>query len=195
MNPADRSMAHLSIGYYCPTWPLGASPNGIVTYVSNLTRQLKLLGHRTTILADTIVENCHEPEIYYLDQARALIRRRLMNRVAYGLWRRISSHSANSHLYRRALVAALARAVAEQGIGIFEMEETFGWARWLCEASLVPVCVRLHGPWFEVGSALGLPDNAAFRDRVEQERRAILAQTLSRRLPTIFSRRHERFMD
>ena len=175
MNPPDRSMARLSIGYYCPTWPLGASPNGISTYVSNLTKQLKLLGHHTTVLADTVAKGYHNPQVYDLESVRTLIGRRPMNRVRYGLWRRLASHSANSHLYRQAMVTTFSRAIADQRISIFEIEESFGWARWLSKASLVPICVRLHGPWFEVGPALGLPENASFRARVEQERRAILS--------------------
>jgi glycosyltransferase involved in cell wall biosynthesis len=53
------------------------------------------------------------------------------------------------------------------------MEESFGWARWVRQAIPIPVCVRLHGPWFLNGAALGAPDDNAFRERVREEGRAI----------------------
>ena len=65
------------------------------------------------------------------------------------------------------------RAIAEHDLDIFEMEETFGWARWLRKTSPIPICVRLHGPWFLNGRALGVPEDEGFRRRVEEEGRAI----------------------
>ena len=56
---------------------------------------------------------------------------------------------------------------------LFEMEESFGWARWISRASSVPVCVRLHGPWFLNARALGFPEDDAFHRRVAEEGRAI----------------------
>ncbi len=175
MNSDEPNAYPLSIAYYCPRWPLGAFPNGIVTYVSILTNQLRLQGHQATILADAVAEGYRDPGVYDLHEARTSISQRPVNRVMYGLWRKVSAHPANSHLYRRAMVTTLSRAITERRIEIVEMEESFGWARWLREASLVPVCVRLHGPWFQVGPALGFPADAGFRKRVEQERRALLS--------------------
>ncbi len=173
MSPFDRLSSPLSIGYYSPTWPLGMFPNGIVTYVSILTEQLKLQGHKTTILADAVAEGYQDPTVYDLHEVRMSISRKPVNRAIYGLWRRLAAHPANSHLYRRALVSTLRRAIGARKIEIVEMEETYGWARWLQEATWVPVCVRLHGPWFQVGPALGFAVDEGFRERVEQERRAI----------------------
>lgn len=175
MNSSSRSTPPpISIAYYSPRWPLGVFPNGIVTYVSILSRSLKSLGHEPTILADALADDYQDPAAYSLEEARIALSRRPANRLRYGLWRKVSAHAANTHLYRRAMVATLARALAERGVEIIEMEESFGWARWLQEASSVPVCVRLHGPWFQVGPALGCPDDARFRERLEQERRAIV---------------------
>ena len=133
------------------------------------------MGTRQPILADAVAEEYDNPEVYDLQKARTSISRQPMKRVMYGLWRKISAHPANSHLYRKALVTTMARAIAERRIQIVEMEETFGWARWLQQALSIPICVRLHGPWFQVGPALGFPNDAHFRNRVEQERKAILS--------------------
>jgi glycosyltransferase involved in cell wall biosynthesis len=175
MSSLDRSGLPLSIGYYCPKWPVGGAANGIVTYVSVLTEELKRLGHQTTILAETVAQDQIEPGVYDLQNARAAISKRPINRAFYGLWRRVAAHPANSHLYRRTLVTTMRRAIAERRIEILEMEESFGWAQWLCKTSPIPICVRLHGPWFLSGRALGVPDDRRFRSRVAAEGRAIRA--------------------
>jgi glycosyltransferase involved in cell wall biosynthesis len=173
MSPFDRLSSPLSIGYYSPNWPIGASPNGVLTHVSFLSEQLRAMGHSTTILADTAAEGNHDPGVYNLQEIRNGIARSPVNRIMYGLWRRLAVHTANRHLYRRALVNTFHRAIAEYDLDIFEMEETFGWARWLRKGSPIPICVRLHGPWFLNGRALGVPEDEGFRRRVEEEGRAI----------------------
>ena len=156
-----------------PSWPIGASPNGVVNYVGFLSEQLKAMGHSTTILAETVAEGDHDPGVYNLQEVRTSIARNPVNRIMYGLWRKLAVHPANRHLYRRALVTTFHRAIAEHGLDIFEMEETFGWARWLRQTSPIPICIRLHGPWFLNGRALGVPEDEGFRRRVEEEGRAI----------------------
>ena len=58
---------------------------------------------------------------------------------------------------------------------MIEMEESFGSARWIRGATSIPVCVRLHGPWFITGSVLGVPNDADYRERVRAEGEAIRA--------------------
>jgi glycosyltransferase involved in cell wall biosynthesis len=173
MNPSQYVDSPLSIGYYAPNWPLGASPNGVLTYISFLSEQLRAMGHQTTILADAVAEGDHDPGVYNLQEVRTTIARNPVNRIMYGVWRKLAAHPANSHLYRRALVTTFHRAIAEHGLDILEMEETFGWARWLRQTSPIPICIRLHGPWFLNGRALGVPEDEGFRRRVEEEGRAI----------------------
>ena len=173
MNRRASTGTHLSIGYYSPNWPIGASPNGVVNYVGFLSEQLEAMGHHTTILAEAVAEGDHAPGVYNLQEIRTTIARNPVNRIMYGLWRRLAVHPANRHLYRRALVTTFHRAIAEHDLDIFEMEETFGWARWLRQTSPIPICVRLHGPWFLNGRALGVPEDEGFRRRVEEEGRAI----------------------
>jgi len=173
MNRFASAGIHLSIGYYSPNWPIGASPNGVLTHVSFLSEQLRAMGHPTTILAEAVAEGNYDPGVYNLEEVRTSIARKRVNRIMYGVWRKIAVHPANRHLYRRALVSTFHRAIAEQDLDIFEMEETYGWARWLRETSPIPICVRLHGPWFLNGRALGVPEDEGFRRRVEMEGRAI----------------------
>ena len=173
MNRRASTGTHLSIGYYSPSWPIGASPNGVVNYVGFLSEQLKAMGHHTTILTETVAEGDHDSGVYNLQEVRTSIARNPVNRIMYGLWRKLAVHPANRHLYRRTLVTTFHRAIAEHGLDIFEMEETYGWARWLRQTSPIPICIRLHGPWFLNGRALGVPEDEGFRRRVEEEGRAI----------------------
>ena len=53
------------------------------------------------------------------------------------------------------------------------MEESFGWPHSVCEAISIPVCVRLHGPWFLNGTVLGVPADENFREKLRDEGRAI----------------------
>jgi glycosyltransferase involved in cell wall biosynthesis len=171
MNPSKLNDSRRSICYFSPGWPLDSYPNGVVSYVADMYSQLRTMGHAVTILADEVAEGNHDPGVYDLQWARATVNP--VERAIIGLWRRGAAHAANRHQYRRAMVRTFRRARAEHGIELFEMEESFGWSRWISRTSLVPVCVRLHGPWFLNSQALGLPEDDSFRHRVANEGRAI----------------------
>jgi glycosyltransferase involved in cell wall biosynthesis len=49
------------------------------------------------------------------------------------------------------------------------MEETLGTVRYLCESVPVPVVVKLHGPWFINGEAMGVAKDRSFAKRVSDE--------------------------
>ncbi|MGO9599605.1 MAG: glycosyltransferase family 4 protein [Isosphaeraceae bacterium] len=173
MNRSTSLTDRLSIGYYTPDWPLGACPNGIVTYVSTLSEELGAMGHQLTILAGAVDKNHHDPGVYDVAALRTRIGKSPGNRIVYGLWRRIAAHPADSHLYRRALTRTFQRALQEQRLDIFEMEESFGHVDRIRSISPIPVCLRLHGPWFLNGRALGVPEDDVFRRRVKAEGEAI----------------------
>ena len=63
------------------------------------------------------------------------------------------------------------------------------------DVTRLPICIRLHGPWFQVGPAIGLPEDEGFRERVEQERRAIRMPLPLRLLRVTSLNKHARFMD
>jgi len=174
MRTATTSSEKLSVGYFCPGWPLSSFPSGIVTYVSILSHHLKLLGHRVSILADPVAEGTHEPEVYNLRAYERLAPRDPWGRLSRKLWQKVSPTTAHQHFYQRALVKTISQAVAELGIQVLEVEESYGWAGQLQEALSIPVCVRLHGPWFQVGPQIGHPRDARFRARVGEEGKAIL---------------------
>ena len=97
-----------------------------------------------------------------------------MDGIAY----RIASRWTVDQIYRRLSVAVIQRAVAEQGIQIFEMEDSLGRAFSVRRAISIPLCVRLHGPWFLNGTAEGVPEDRAFRQRVFAEGQAIASANI-----------------
>jgi glycosyltransferase involved in cell wall biosynthesis len=135
---------------------------------------LKELGHRVTILADPVIDSANTPDLHDLRLASKCASRITWNWPLYKVWQKLSPSAMHHYMHRRALVEQIAQAVKQYGIQIVEIEESFGWAGWLQETLKIPVCVRLHGPWFEVGPRLGSPDDIEFRARIQQERRAIL---------------------
>jgi len=163
--------APLSVGLVSPAWPADACPNGIVTYVANVAEGIRALGHRTTILAQALAAGDWGDSVYDGQSGRSS--RSMARRVLDGLSYRVAPQWANEQNSRRTLVATTRRAIAERGLQILEMEESFGMAGWLQRAIPIPVCVRLHGPWFLTGAALGVAEDAAFRRRVASEGWAI----------------------
>ena len=161
----------LSVGYLSPGWPLEAFANGIVSYIADMAEQLPKMGHRVTILAGTTAAGEQDAGVY--DVRRVHSGRGLARQAAESLGYRIAPQWATTRMHSRNLLVTLRRAIAERGIQLFEMEETFGKILWVQPAVSIPVCVRLHGPWFLNGPALGVPEDDAFRRRVAAEGRAI----------------------
>ena len=168
MNPNALSF---SICYFSPGWPLDAVPNGIVSYVADIAHQLQKMGHQITIVAVDVVGETQDTVVYNLQLARR--DRTSVQRALDGISYRIAPRWAVDQIFRSLLVAVIRRAIPEQGIQIFEMEESFGRARSVRRATSIPVCVRLHGPWFLNGRAEGVPEDRVFRQRVFAEGQAI----------------------
>jgi glycosyltransferase involved in cell wall biosynthesis len=168
----------LSIAYYSPGWPATAIRNGIVTSVATLAPVLRALGHRVTILAGQVVDGDGDESVYDMHQPRES--RSVARRAIDPIWYRIAPRAALRSTARKSLLTIARRALAERAIQIIEMEESFGWAVWVRQETAIPVCVRLHGPWFLNGSVLGVPRDAAYRQRVREEGKAIkLANAVS----------------
>jgi glycosyltransferase involved in cell wall biosynthesis len=152
-----------------PSWPKGTSANGIVTYTAALESALRGCGVRPVIFSwhvepganssgDIVDVSAYEP------------RYGLMNRIITKAGRKLGVDMllrARWQMIKRATRAAVARFPIE----VLETEETLGLPTPITRSQLVPVVVRLHGPWFLNGRALGVKEDAAFhrRDRLELE--------------------------
>lgn len=161
----------LSIGLLSPGWPPEVFQNGIVSYVSILAASLRTMGHRVAVLAHQVAGPVHDREVMDLGVFRA--RRSPPLRVLDAVSYRAAPHATARRLRARALVAGARAMATERGAQIIEMEESFGVAGRIQSTVPVPVCVRLHGPWFLNGPALGVQVDGVYRERVHAEGRAI----------------------
>jgi glycosyltransferase involved in cell wall biosynthesis len=162
----------LSIGLVSPGWPPDAFSNGIISYVDAIAGGLRALGHRVTVLnlAPAPPGEHGEPvcNLVWPGAGRGLRRR-----IADWFWFRAAPRVLLDRRYGNMVATAIARAVAERGIEVLEMEETFGWAGRVQQAVRIPVSVRLHGPWFLIGPAGRERAGGASRRRSTWEGRAI----------------------
>ena len=92
-----------------------------------------------------------------------------MARVRDGLAFGISPYQALRKKFGRTLVHAGRRAIAERGVELLEMEESFGLVQLVKPRLPIPLVVRLHGPHFANGPAMGVPVDADFHKRIRQE--------------------------
>jgi glycosyltransferase involved in cell wall biosynthesis len=169
LNPSEDS--RLSIGLMAPGWPPDAFPNGIVTYVATLSPALNNGGHRVAVLAGEVVGEPGDGRVH--DFAQAWLARSFGERVLDGFAHRISPEPARLWRLRRALVKSVRQLISDEALDIFEMEESFGMSASIGRAVSIPVCVRLHGPWFLNGPVRGVPDDRVFRRRIRAEGRGL----------------------
>ena len=126
---------------YVPAWPPGNSANGIVTYASYIIPALRNLGHDVFILTwDT--NGTDEPRLSLLGKFQKPLP--FWNRALF----RVASTSALYHASARPFASAVRDLVERHGIEIIEIEEFFGFSHAISNLNLIPVVVRLHGPWF-----------------------------------------------
>lgn len=138
----DLKSETMKIAIYVPSWPPGFTPSGIVTYASYLVPALRKLGHEVFILAQQKMTEDDDPHI--IDLQHFCPGRTLWQRTTY----RIAPNAALFRAATDAIVSAVTKLIAEHGVDVFEIEESFGWSNAIIRRNLLPVVVRLHGPWF-----------------------------------------------
>ncbi|HET9378314.1 MAG TPA: glycosyltransferase family 4 protein [Chthoniobacterales bacterium] len=131
----------MKIAMYVPSWPPDNSANGIVSYAGHVIPALRELGHEVFVLA----RHSEDTKDLRISQIGAF-------REAMPFWNRALFRLAPTSAMYHADAAPLARAVkalvTRHEIDILEMEESYGLSYAITKLALVPVVVRLHGPWF-----------------------------------------------
>lgn len=127
----------MHIALLSPAWPPEGNSNGIVTYAHWLRQGLRQQGCRVSVLAFAVAAGHDEPDVYPISPLSGI--RRVASRL-----RRISSAFDAGHR----VAAALKSVQAECPVDVIEMEESFGWARQVRDATRLPMVVKLHGPAF-----------------------------------------------
>jgi glycosyltransferase involved in cell wall biosynthesis len=161
----------MKIAIYVPSWPAGASANGIVTYAAQMIPALRQLGHEVFVLTPKCTAKTTDP--YTIDLNAIETRRSPLSRLAS----RLLKSSSLIDDFGKKLVSTISMLAERHNIDVVEIEESFGWASRIAHAKIVPVVVRLHGPWFLNGSFDNSPSSAS-RTRIEAEGRGIRAATM-----------------
>jgi glycosyltransferase involved in cell wall biosynthesis len=157
------------VALHSPSWPFGALPNGVVSFVHNIREGFQLLGVDTEIIASQVAE---EPGPGVLDLRRLSPPPAVERAVDWAL-----EFGFPDFVRRRRFASLMTRALngleEKQPVDVFEIEEAWGLAEIVRRCSRVFTVVRLHGPWFLNGRVLGAPEDRSFRRRNMWERRAI----------------------
>ncbi|WP_316204880.1 MULTISPECIES: glycosyltransferase family 4 protein [unclassified Bradyrhizobium] len=160
----------MKISLYVPAWPPGQSANGIVTYAATLVPALRRLGHDVYILTSYFLDSA--PDEYTIDLRSIDIQPSIFARLIG----RLSPERFIYDQFTTRLTIALSQLKKEKDIDIFEIEDSFGWGLRLAEKNIVPVTIRLHGPWFLNGR---FGHNAGtMRTRIAREGQALAVASL-----------------
>ena len=162
----------LAVALFSPGWPPGRVQNGIVTYVGELAPSLAKLGFRTTVVSARTESGTAAGEVTNLSEVPASKIQRVLFRVLRQTPRFPVPWTTLSLVWRMAVVLQAMESRGE--LDLLEMEESFGAAWFLRDLIRAPIVVRLHGPWFVNGEALGVPRDAEFSKREHAERRCIV---------------------
>jgi glycosyltransferase involved in cell wall biosynthesis len=158
----------MRIAIYVPSWPPGFSANGIVTYAAQLVPQLRQLGHEVFIL--TYNEASPTVDEYTINLASICTDRPILSRLKAFFVRDFDP-------FCEKLLSVVKMLTRRYHIDVIEIEESFGWGGRIAQLEIVPVVIRLHGPWFLNGSFDGA-DPTPSRERVDREGRAIANATM-----------------
>ena len=153
----------MHIGFYCSGWPVNQFPNGIVTYVHSLRKELLEQGHRVSVFASQIGNSNTDAGIHLVTTPTA---RKFSGKLARLL--RIDQQEVFE--WGKAIAKKVNAVHTADPLDAFEMEESFGWCGDVQLSVPIPVIVKLHGPEFLTQiAAYGQPELAAVRVRKEGE--------------------------
>jgi glycosyltransferase involved in cell wall biosynthesis len=154
-----------SVAFSVPGWPPGEFVNGITSAVGRTRDALLERGVAVTVITGSVKSSAKDM-LGVIDVSDSRIRRTEF------FWHRVAARLARRDdiavRFASAVLAGIARSRISH-VQIIEMEETFGAARFVADRAAIPVVTRLHGPWFLVGAAQGVPNDATFRRRVSME--------------------------
>ncbi len=158
----------MKIALYVPSWPPGFSANGIVTYASWLVPALRRLNHEVFVL--TFDKAASHDDDQTIDLRSYAATPNFLHKAMF----KLIPEAAVFNTASSAIVAAIRELVDRHNLDVFEIEESFGWSFAISRLKLLPVVVRVNGPWFLNGRFNDPDDKITWnRHREEWERRGI----------------------
>ncbi len=130
----------MKIGLFTPSWPGGATANGITTATASLVEGLVALGHTPVVLSAKISDDDGVQTVLF-PAARP-----------WSLWEKlnikIGRDIATVPVTAQKMLEAARAAIDLHGIEVLLVEETHGFSGYLAKGLDIPIVVILHGPWF-----------------------------------------------
>jgi len=160
----------MKIALFVSSWPPGSQANGIVTYAAQIVPALRQLGHDVFLI--TLNKQDDDPRT--IDLRGFFPKPTVFTRI----YARINFDMAMMSAISTALGEAIEAGLARYDLDVIEIEESFGWSFRASSRRLLPLVVRLHGPWFLNGQ-FDEQDfgSASSRQRQRSEARAIKSST------------------
>ena len=164
----------MRIGFLSPHWPNEKYPNGIVKYVEIITKALTRQCHECYVFAGNVEGNkSDQPNVIDVSKSRQKFKSSVLSKII----RKISPFTKHSYfaVNRRGIINNIVYCIKEldakhsDSFDVIEMEETWGWAKDVYDGVGIPLVIKLHGPWFLCGEALGLKKDDGFYNRVRLE--------------------------
>jgi glycosyltransferase involved in cell wall biosynthesis len=166
---ADSSAHQRAIAMFSPGWPPGRVANGIVTYVGLMQEAFERQHRQAYVISSNVAPNASSQPAVSLDsltQSRA-------QRIIETAVARLPQIEPTGLSFALQVAAGVQQLRKKHPIALLELEETFGAARYVQSMVDIPVVVRLHGPWFLNGTALGEPHDEGYHRRDAAERMCI----------------------
>ncbi len=135
----------LGVAYMSPGWPMGTLANGIIPYVAEMYKAWRRREEPVFVLTSHLADGNTDPNV--VDLRRCPDDRHVLGRCVHAITAYLNPWYAGGIRTRDWVVSALDRLHREEGVDLFEMEESFGTAARIVPYSCVPVVVRLHGTW------------------------------------------------
>jgi glycosyltransferase involved in cell wall biosynthesis len=161
----------VKVALVSPAWPPAAFANGIVTYVGLLRDGLEKIGVDTRIISSVVEGTGHGQDI--IDVARRPSSFTFTEKLAYRVISRLTPRDLLRYTGARNIIRGFERLPPDFSPDIAEMDDTFGTADRVSRSIRMPLVLRLHGPWFLNGPALGATRDETFHHRVAVEGKAI----------------------
>ncbi|RLK07345.1 glycosyltransferase family 4 protein [Ruegeria conchae] len=141
----ERTDQPMKIAIYVSSWPPGRVASGIVTYTSQLVSSLRAFGHEVYILTP----DAGEKDPYTIDLGDVQVP--FLSRIWHKIQSKLTARPYDALRHSAKIALAIRKLVAEKGIEVFEIEESFGMGAEVAMMNIVPVSVRLHGPFVLTG--------------------------------------------
>ncbi len=162
----------VKVVFTTPAWPPELCANGIVTYVERLRGGLEQLDVDSRVLAARVEGPEDDSDITNL--ARCDSRFARAERFRDRAISRFLREDILAYRGARRVMTGLRRLEPDFSPDVLEMEESFGSASHVSKRARVPLVLRLHGPWFLNGTALGARRDDDFNRRVAIEGKTIV---------------------